>query len=324
MFSHTIAALEKFDNQHDFERLSADILNALGYKEVVLIAPRGGRDGGKDITFTTESGDKGLACVTLRKDIDDKFKEDFSQRQTGEFEKYILFCTSYLTAEQKRRFAKYCLMTLEAEFLPQDIEALRSLLDNPLKSIRTRYLGIQENHKIRQKIKRILFNPQSEVEAPEPWPAIALAAELDTFGLYYNIKDEDISTIAETQQEQDILSKFVRNFIELQKVCRDIDNQVASTIGKISQSSYDVKWDAIHQYVILRLFGWSKEKTEERTVKRIWYITTPDFTTGEKVYEILHEEQTLQLLMQKFRQFYHEYVEIRRAILELDGFKIMS
>jgi hypothetical protein len=38
--------------------MSADILNALGYTEVIPIAPRGGGDGGKDITFTTESGGK--------------------------------------------------------------------------------------------------------------------------------------------------------------------------------------------------------------------------------------------------------------------------
>lgn len=86
MYSKTIDHLEKFDNQHDFERMCADILNALGYKDVVLIAPRGGGDGGKDISFTTESGGKGLACVTLRKDIEAKFKQDFSQRTAGEYD----------------------------------------------------------------------------------------------------------------------------------------------------------------------------------------------------------------------------------------------
>ncbi len=140
MYSKTIDHLEKFDNQHDFERMSADIMNALGNKDVVLIAPRGGSDGGRDVTFTTESGGKGLACVTLREDIQRKFEEDFSQRKTGEYEKYFLFCTAYLTAEQKRKFAKYCLNNLEAEFVPYDIEALRSLLDSVLTPIRERYL----------------------------------------------------------------------------------------------------------------------------------------------------------------------------------------
>ncbi|MBA2394052.1 MAG: restriction endonuclease [Ktedonobacteraceae bacterium] len=80
MYSKTINYLEKFDNQHDFERMSADILNALGYKDVVLIAPRGGSDGGKDITFTTESGGKGLGCVTLRKDYNGPITRDQKKR----------------------------------------------------------------------------------------------------------------------------------------------------------------------------------------------------------------------------------------------------
>ena len=126
MYSKTIDYLEKFDNQHDFERMSADILNALGYKDVVLIAPRGGSDGGRDITFTTESGGKGLGCVTLRKDIEMKFKEDFSKRKAGEYEKYILFCTAYLTASQKLQFTVYCFEKLQALFVPYDMEALRS------------------------------------------------------------------------------------------------------------------------------------------------------------------------------------------------------
>jgi len=144
MYSHTTVVLEKFDNQHDFERMCADILIALGYRDVVLIAPRGGSDGGKDITFTTETGGKGLACVTLRNDIEKKFTEDFSQRQAGEYEKYFFFCTSYLTARQKLTFTAYCLNTLHAEIVPQDVEALRGLLDSAFPSIRAQYLGIKD------------------------------------------------------------------------------------------------------------------------------------------------------------------------------------
>src|SRR5205823_8333242 len=121
MYSKTIDYLEKFDNQHDFERMNADILNALGYKDVVLIAPRGGSDGGRDITFTTESGGKGLACVTLRQDIEVKFKQDFSRRTAGEYEKYILFCTAHLTAKQKLDCIGFCVGPLQAELVPYDI-----------------------------------------------------------------------------------------------------------------------------------------------------------------------------------------------------------
>lgn len=150
MYSETVAALEKFDNQHDFERMCADILFSLGYKDVELIAPRGGSDRGKDIIFTTESGGKGLACVTLRGDIEKKFFEDFSKRQPGEFEKYVFFCTAYLTAQQKLKFAQHVVNTLQAELVIQDIEALRSILDSVLPSIREHYLGIRDD-------KRALF-----------------------------------------------------------------------------------------------------------------------------------------------------------------------
>src|SRR6266566_9959563 len=120
--------------------MSADILNVYGYKDVVLIAPRGGSDGGKDIIFTTEAGKTGLACVTLRKDIDRKFDEDFSQRKAGEFDLYMLFCTAYLTASQKSKYTQYCLTTLHAQFVPKDIETLRSILDSSMQSVRDKYL----------------------------------------------------------------------------------------------------------------------------------------------------------------------------------------
>lgn len=140
MFSETRTALEQFDNQHDFERMAADILNALGYSQVVPIAPRGGSDQGKDITFTTESGGNGLACVTLRDDIQRKFEEDFSQRSAGEYDKYILFCTAYLPSKKKLDFITYCAINLKAELVLYDIEALRSLLDSTLPETKERYL----------------------------------------------------------------------------------------------------------------------------------------------------------------------------------------
>ena len=122
--------------------MCADILNASDYKNVVLMAPRGGSDGGKDITFSTNNAGKGLACATLRKDIDVKFQQDFSQRTIGEFSLYILFCTAYLTVSQKQKFAQYCADNLQAELVVYDIEALRSLLDSALLAIRSKYLHI--------------------------------------------------------------------------------------------------------------------------------------------------------------------------------------
>jgi predicted ATPase len=140
MFSLTQAALERFDNQHDFERLAADVLHAYGCTDIILQAPRGGSDGGRDVSFSYDGGRKGLAWVTLRKDIDKKFHEDAGLRQPGEYSKYYLICTAYLTSHQKDEFARYCRKSLDADFVPQDCEALRSLLDSRLPDVKDRYL----------------------------------------------------------------------------------------------------------------------------------------------------------------------------------------
>jgi hypothetical protein len=52
MLSQTRRALEDFDNQHDFERMAADILNGLGYQGVEPMAPGGGQIGDR----TSDSG----------------------------------------------------------------------------------------------------------------------------------------------------------------------------------------------------------------------------------------------------------------------------
>jgi hypothetical protein len=154
MYSKTIEYLEKFDNQHDFERMCADILKGLGYKDVVLIAPRGGSDGGRDITFTTEVGGKGLACATIgyKENIEVKFNHDFAQRTPGEYDKYYFFCTAYLTSKQKLNFFNFCANTLQAESVPKDIEALRSLLDSALTRVRESFLYLSEQDRQKRSI----------------------------------------------------------------------------------------------------------------------------------------------------------------------------
>jgi hypothetical protein len=122
--------------------MCADILLGLGYDDVVLVAPRGGADGGKDITFRFDGDKRGLACVTLRKDIATKFVEDFHQRRPGDYARYYLFCTAYVTSTQKTRFTTYCEKDLKSELVIQDIEALRSLIDVRFAEIKNRCLGV--------------------------------------------------------------------------------------------------------------------------------------------------------------------------------------
>ena len=101
MHSATHRALQDFDNQHEFEPLAADVLNALGFSDVEPIAPRGGADGGKDIKFR-EGELAGVAFVTLDKGIRDKFAFDFAKLNKGEG-KIALFCNVDVTPKNRVR-----------------------------------------------------------------------------------------------------------------------------------------------------------------------------------------------------------------------------
>lgn len=153
MLKATHQALEKFDNQHDFERMSADILNKLGYKNVIPIAPKGGSDDSKDITFLNYDGEPALACVSLRKDANTKIMSDLSARKKGEFTEYTFFTNQYLTSTEKKKITKFCLEKLDAQFVSRDIELLRSLLDTNLKSIRKNYLHIDNVETVEYSVK---------------------------------------------------------------------------------------------------------------------------------------------------------------------------
>ena len=318
MFSQTRTALEQFDNQHDFERMSADILNALGFKEVVLIAPRGGSDGGRDVTFTTESGGKGLACVTLRKDIDVKFQQDFSQRSADEYDKYFLFCTAHLSAKQKLDFITYCANTLQAEFVPIDIEALRSLLDSALKPIRESYLRIQDNTTIRRKIKQILFDPQNEVELPQGWQMIALTAPFDMIGLFNLIKDQDITMISQTQEEIDVLNQFVDVFMCFRKLCTYIDNYIFQLLNQRYTYVVANPFQKMGKYIKARFL----EASKDEAAKAIAMYMGPSAEDCEKLYEEVQEDQDLKRLLEELEVIRQRCNDIRSAILALRGFQV--
>jgi hypothetical protein len=91
MLNLTRKALEEFDNSHDFERMAADILNALGYGQVEPMAPAGGGDSGQDIRYA-DGGAIGVAFVTLEKKIKAKFSRDLTKVRQGEAAALSLFC----------------------------------------------------------------------------------------------------------------------------------------------------------------------------------------------------------------------------------------
>ncbi len=131
MYSVTRNGLEDFNNSQEFELMCAAILHNEEYDNVTPIAPNGGPDGGVDITFTTRDGRKGIAWVTLRKDISIKFRDDLRKRQRGDADLYYLFTTARTKAGEKENFIKECEDRLDADLVIQDLEALRIYLETP-------------------------------------------------------------------------------------------------------------------------------------------------------------------------------------------------
>src|SRR5262249_38092837 len=104
MLSLTRRALEEFDNSHDFERVAADILKALGYEDVEPIAPSGGGDAGTDIKYT-DAGSPAIAFVTLNKSINSKFTSDLQRVKGQNVAALSLFCTVNVKPAQKLDFS---------------------------------------------------------------------------------------------------------------------------------------------------------------------------------------------------------------------------
>jgi hypothetical protein len=144
MLSNTREHLARLDNQHDFERLAADVLNHLGEAQVEPVAPSGGSDGGVDLRYLAKDGSSGIGLVTLRKDIGKKFQSDLERISpfNGEIS---LFCVVGVSPKQKSDFQALA-YRVGAKLRIYDLERLRSLLDTSLQATRQTYLGISHDH----------------------------------------------------------------------------------------------------------------------------------------------------------------------------------
>jgi len=148
--------------------MCADVLNALGYSNVEPMAPGGGADGGRDITFR-EGGSPGVAFVTLEKKIQGKFKRDLSKQKDAEGV-IVLFCNVNVSPTMKLEFAKEAI-TKGYRLEVFDLERLRSLLDSSLKDVRRRYLKIDDEvaTQLRSEVSKLLRFPAAipDVSAPQ-------------------------------------------------------------------------------------------------------------------------------------------------------------
>lgn len=292
MLSLTKKALEEFDNQHDFERMCADVLNALGYKNVTPIAPRGGSDGGRDITFTTETDGKGLACVTLRKYSEIKFKEDFEQRKSGDYEKYYFFTNQYLTSSQKLNFAKFCVDELNAELVVQDIEALRSFLDSSLQGIRKRFLHLDDDAsaQVRKHITKILKYPAT-LSANNFQDKTGIAERMMTKPfhreIYYYVNDIDDEELQEIPVIGMTLHRLKEKYYNLCLRLNGLTEKCKEIISTqtVNEFQFIHGWVIYFNYFFLRAFG----NTVDRAKMQVSVNYGISYENCETVFNLLRE-----------------------------------
>ncbi|MFC1946067.1 hypothetical protein ACFLW1_02580 [Chloroflexota bacterium] len=260
--SQTRQALVDFDNQHDFERMAADVLNALGYADVEPMAPSGGPDGGRDIQFR-EGDTQGVAFVTLEKKIKAKFESDLSKRDNAEGV-IALFCNVDVTPSMKLTFSKgaiakgYRLMVF-------DLERLRSLIDSSLKEIRRRYLHIDDEvaAKLRSEVHKLLNYPDAILDNSSPPTKFEqmLVDKLPCrlFDLLMGYEEDDIVEVPGIGSELDIHLKSYHQFRqEVLQFENDLNTRIATIVGDRFNSA--AVWNMYFKYVLPRFFGIAKEE----------------------------------------------------------------
>jgi hypothetical protein len=298
MLNYTRRALEDFDNQHEFERLAADVLNALGYADVEPMAPGGGPDGGRDIKF--KDGDSNaIAFVTLDKKIREKFKRDLAKQQPGEGQ-IAVFCNVDVSPATKIACAAEAIaLGYNLDFY--DIERLRSLLDGRFKDIRRRYLGIDDEiaTRLRAEVKKLLHFPaafpddQSAAGRLECMFRDALPRRLFDLLMQYSESDViEVPGIGKT------LHKHMHAYYQFREAASSCDEAVASNRGLWKPPLAGAV--QIHlQYSIMRFGGNSKEEISSGPYFLNFGIT---WESAEKIFEQLSEDAALcSLVTEVFR-----------------------
>jgi len=260
MLSHTTRALEDFDNQHDFERMAADILNALGYSKVEPMAPAGGPDGGRDIKF--EEGDSaGIAFVTLEKDIKSKFEGDLKKRPKGNGGVIALFCNVNVSPTRKLDFTKQALKK-GYRLEPFDLERLRSLLDSNLTVVRRRYLKIDDEvaAQIRSQLNKLLQFPDAVPPPPNP-PTIIETLFVNklprrVFEMLMGYEEKDISEVPGIGKS---LLKHRADYYRLRKNALRLEQDMLTKVGQSVSVRFSAAWQIYLRYAWMRFGGNCKE-----------------------------------------------------------------
>lgn len=304
MLSLTRQALVEFDNQHEFERLAADVLNALGYEGVEPMAPRGGADGGRDIKFR-EGDAVGVALVTLDKDIRKKFAADLA-KQSGQG-LICLFCNVDVSPPLKLQFARDALAKgyrLEV----MDLERIRSLVDTSLKDIRRRYLGIDDaaSLALRQEVTKLLRFPDAVGDnAPNSTMLETMLVDARPRRLFEALIEHDDVTVKEVPGLGSELTSHISAYYRFRTDCIDVEEELLERIGELVAVRFPAGWRMYLRYALLRFAGMSRADVEKGgnflNYSITWDSTEKCFETlsgeplGTRVLELLETHRQLRV-----------------------------
>lgn len=292
MSSQTRRVLQDFDNQHDFERLSADILNALGYQDVEPMAPRGGADGGQDIKFR-EGDVPGIAFATLEKRIKEKFAGDLAKQSNGEG-LIALFCNVDVTPMMKVAFSKDANakgFTLQVF----DLERIRSLLDSTLKEIRRRYLHIDDEiaERLRAEVSKLLGFPDAiPDEALPPTQLERMLSNKLPRRLFDLLMRYDARGVVEVPGAGPDLHSHLTTYYEFRKAVlafeRQLLDRIAATMG--DESRFPAACRIHLNYALRRFIGVTKERVRAGANFLNYDIT---WDSAERMFESLTADLAL-------------------------------
>jgi hypothetical protein len=258
MFSQTRRAIQDFDNQHDFERMCADVLNGLGYSHVEPMAPGGGPDSGQDIKFA-EGEVPGIAFVTLDKGIRDKFRGDLA-KQSDVGGLIILFCNVDVSPRMKLEFSTEAMAKgYRLEII--DLERLRSLLDSSMKDVRRRYLKIDDEvaAQLRSDVSKLLRFPAAipDAVAPATFTERHLSNQLPRrlFDLLMRYEESDV---VEVPGIGAILRDHLSAYYGFREDVLKMENDLLPRIGQIVTVEFPSAWNILLNYVVMRFGGLSK------------------------------------------------------------------
>ncbi len=300
MFNQTKQALKDFDNPHDFERMAADILNALGYEDVEPQAPMGGSDGGCDIKFW-EGNTNGVAFVTLEKSIKTKFKTDLSKQDSAQGI-IGLFCNVVVTHNMRLEFSKdaidkgYALMVF-------DLERLRSLLDNSLKEIRRRYLHIDDEvaAKLRSKVNKLLSFPDAIPDNSRPPTKVEqMLVDKLPCRLFELLMDYEVNDIVEVPEIGSALHTHLKSYYQFRQEVMQFEKDLYSRIDKIIGDRFNsaTVCNMYLRYVIPRFSGVAKEEIIAGGNYLNYGVT---WDSCEQVFSTLSSEQDLIIKVKKLK-----------------------